>query len=1522
MEKFAVDLDKVLDELEFNEDRAENLMTSGSGHLTASAAPSLAQDHGAASLRNSGHTPLESGDHGTKWRPKPAPVSHKTSVSGVFSSLNEYINSGRVKSTPSSSQQDLEDDSRQVADVCSQLSAWSSASLNDHSGSEEKPDLIDSSTVRPSASTSAVPNEITEHNDRQSPVGTLLPDIATTGAFTNIIADEGKNVLDLLSHKSQTSDGNISDLASVYMSDVTSISTPDLKFMGTFNGENISNVNSSILASVVDTSGVSDNISNVVASDDTCDVSASSTDLACVGAEIEDNRAAPVNTENTIISFGSMEVKEIYDEELNDFLSDLEHEEREQEQQKFLSCELEDSRECDSSESQNESQTGIKPSKYEESVELNNAEFNLRSDSQIASVEVPTDDLSVQRDSGSVLLSEPFTSLDTSDQSTSVQDPSEDTLSQNISSTGVKASIQPDQCLSVSEDHSENVLFDGEPSSDHKEIQLESHVLEKRDVSPERCIRSESKEVSSSSVEAVCPMSQCSAENLSMTLQESDMGLSPGSTGTAAASDNLKVAGSLVSVHGSFESRVADSIQSSEDDSAPDTQLHNDNVKVESESESPVSDLAKSVMEMEKKVPLTLTLGDTCSVESIPSSPSTPPTVPVTPTLESLPVAEDFSLAISTSSTPFMTPTASFSAFPEEIKECNEEQLATSSTSTDTDAQCPAGTDLCQRPVRPSSLEIPVRTEPAHAEAAGSSEDSPPAYNATVGPPGATPSANRPSLTESMAEPQGTDESATESSIDEALCGAVGGEEPSGATSMPETLLGKEPPFWVPDSDAPCCMQCDFKFTVLKRRHHCRACGRVLCSKCCSEKAFLDYINADSRVCVSCKSVLLKAEAGSPVSPQRSNPNPNNPMEYCSTVPPLLQVAGSSQTAPTVMVPVGVLKREGSTKPKSEAKQVMFSDGIRPGADLAELDGSSEPRLSIRRTGRTSKRVGTPPGNASSSQRTLPQLDATTLSYVPHSKGLPPVVIKGKDGVQLEEDPDPARLMTVIRDESAPPVKFTINRNLYVLVKILNLHCCVDRVCWCFTSDGLSSVGQDEIVIILEMEPEESSVPKDIFIHLNTLYMEAAKGNTVTEMGHTLTQGSLFLGSKEHGGFLYVRPTFQCLHRLILPPAPYLVGVLIHKWETPWARVFPIRLMLRLGAKFRYYPCPIVSIRQRSAVYGEIGHTIIQILADFRNMAYTLPTVRGLVIHMEDKQTTILLPRNRYDQVIRALNNSNDHVLAFGANFSQAADSHLVCMQSDTDHSYHTQAINIHNKPRKVTGASFVVFNGALKPSCGMAAKSSIVEDGLMVKVTGETMASLKTALRDMKDLSITCGPINPPVEGSDAGAGVSPSDEVVLIKWSDDDRSFNIGVLSSVDGRPLDGVPSIRVHNGTDYQGESRFIRWTEVFILESEEGSGRTGDPVDISRLSEQLAKATCLALVKLLDLLATANLTTLAVRATIHPENVGYQAGSNGEKLPPIYMNSLDDELVPVLHEAGLMSGESPAVLELVFRIMESG
>ncbi|CAB0000859.1 unnamed protein product, partial [Nesidiocoris tenuis] len=63
-----------------------------------------------------------------------------------------------------------------------------------------------------------------------------------------------------------------------------------------------------------------------------------------------------------------------------------------------------------------------------------------------------------------------------------------------------------------------------------------------------------------------------------------------------------------------------------------------------------------------------------------------------------------------------------------------------------------------------------------------------------------------------------------------------------------------------------------------------------------------------------------------------------------------------------------------------------------------------------------------------------------------------------------------------------------------------------------------------------------------------------------------------------------------------------------------------------------------------------------------------------------------------YFQVVKALNNSDESVLAFGANLSMQADSHLVCIQGTKDeNTYHTQAINIHSKPRKGASSKFTI---------------------------------------------------------------------------------------------------------------------------------------------------------------------------------------------------------------------------------------
>lgn len=50
------------------------------------------------------------------------------------------------------------------------------------------------------------------------------------------------------------------------------------------------------------------------------------------------------------------------------------------------------------------------------------------------------------------------------------------------------------------------------------------------------------------------------------------------------------------------------------------------------------------------------------------------------------------------------------------------------------------------------------------------------------------------------------------------------------------------------------------------------------------------------------------------------------------------------------------------------------------------------------------------------------------------------------------------------------------------------------------------------------------------------------------------------------------------------------------------------------------------------------------------------------------------------------------------------------------------------------------------------------------------------------------------------------------------------------------------------------------------------------------------------------------------------VSYSAGSNGVKLPPIYMKSLDNELIPVLHHITSNNlADNPIILELIFRIL---
>uniref|UniRef100_A0A9J7ZEH7 Zinc finger, FYVE domain containing 9b n=1 Tax=Cyprinus carpio carpio TaxID=630221 RepID=A0A9J7ZEH7_CYPCA len=574
--------------------------------------------------------------------------------------------------------------------------------------------------------------------------------------------------------------------------------------------------------------------------------------------------------------------------------------------------------------------------------------------------------------------------------------------------------------------------------------------------------------------------------------------------------------------------------------------------------------------------------------------------------------------------------------------------------------------------------------------------------------------------------------------------------------------LGTTAPQWVPDSQAPACMKCGSKFSFTKRRHHCRACGKVFCVVCCDLRYKLTHLGGkEGRVCVTCHSALMNRECrgGFPLS----------------------------------------LRFQGLV--------LVF----------------------------------------------------VSADYT------------------LEEKRTESSLLEELERGLAAPLVFVLNANLLAVVKIVR-HAC------CGTARG--------------------EIPDGYFQSFHSDLLGSA-GKLLNHLSHSLVSRG-FLGNTEHAGFLYVRPTFQSLEGLPLPAPPFLFGVLMLRAEAPWAKAFPLRLMLRLGAEYRFYPCPLFSVRFREPLFGPVNNSIMRLLVDFRFYRYTLPTVPGLVVDLEARSTCIRIPKTRHPELLKALNKSNERVLALGACFNEQADSHLICVQT-ADGQYQTQAISIHSQPRRVTGSCFFVFSGALKPSSGYLAKSSIVEDGLMVQVTMEALADLRRSLRDMKDFTVACGKL-PPAERQ----------EYVHIQWQDEEPRFNKGIISPIDGKSMESLTNIKTHQRLEYRANGKLIRWTEVFYLLKDQHPNGLNNHTSQNRLTERLARAFCLALCQSLCLLKEDGMTKLALRVTLDGQK--FLAGSNGQRLPDPYQECLNQSLTSVVQSNSQYQGLAACQLELIFYILE--
>ncbi|EJU02996.1 hypothetical protein DACRYDRAFT_99426 [Dacryopinax primogenitus] len=129
------------------------------------------------------------------------------------------------------------------------------------------------------------------------------------------------------------------------------------------------------------------------------------------------------------------------------------------------------------------------------------------------------------------------------------------------------------------------------------------------------------------------------------------------------------------------------------------------------------------------------------------------------------------------------------------------------------------------------------------------------------------------------------------------------------------------PAVWVPDRKATACMRCGKPWTVLRRRHHCRLCGSVVCSRCSTKTFFI-------------------------VHPGAPGPSENKPTRACNTcyenVFPL--IAERSDECPDGL-PHAALDHRLSTVTLSSTTSVLRSDGDYHGSDSASGFGHPGPEL-------------------------------------------------------------------------------------------------------------------------------------------------------------------------------------------------------------------------------------------------------------------------------------------------------------------------------------------------------------------------------------------------------------------------------------------------------------------------------------------------------------------------------------------------------------------------------------------------
>ncbi|EGG21050.1 pleckstrin domain-containing protein [Cavenderia fasciculata] len=239
-------------------------------------------------------------------------------------------------------------------------------------------------------------------------------------------------------------------------------------------------------------------------------------------------------------------------------------------------------------------------------------------------------------------------------------------------------------------------------------------------------------------------------------------------------------------------------------------------------------------------------------------------------------------------------------------------------------------------------------------------------------------------------------------------------------------------PVWIPDSDANQCMECGIKFTAIRRRHHCRRCGILVCGKCSDQSWKLDNAGKPVRVCRSCYSYLsMTTSRRNEAAASTSSSTPGS-LETSSSTDNLSSIPLVGDTTSTINEESGIVSSDSDYDDYQDQASAT-SDSL---TEIPSITLPPLPSSSTTTTQRSLSPFSSPMVVGSNSMTQLPSINNTNnnnnnnnyqsshsmsaLPPLPSSVNLPPPVVLPTIPSTLRESSPPPQTQTQTQTTTPP----------------------------------------------------------------------------------------------------------------------------------------------------------------------------------------------------------------------------------------------------------------------------------------------------------------------------------------------------------------------------------------------------------------------------------------------------------------------------------------------------------------------